>query len=299
MPRLTAIVLGSAAGGGFPQWNCRCPVCALAWDGDPRVKERTQTSLAVSADGKRWTLLNASPDLREQIARTTELHPHFSKRESPIESVVLTGAEVDQVAGLLHLREAQAFSIFATEETQGTLAGNSIFDALSPNFVTRNTVGLFEKFSLPGGMQAELFPVPGKVPLYLEGGSGQMQAGMNVGVEISAGDARIVFAPGTASVPAALMERMQRANVVFFDGTLFTDDEMIRLGVSEKTGLRMGHLPVSGEGGSLQVLGLLPARRIYLHINNTNSMLIEDSPERREVEAKGFEIAFDGMEIVL
>lgn len=299
MPRLTAIVLGSAAGGGFPQWNCRCPVCALAWDSDPRVQERTQTGLAISADGKRWTLLNASPDLREQIARTNELQPHFSRRESLIESVVLTGAEIDQIAGLLHLREAQSFSIFATDETQNTLSANPVFDALSPNFVTRNTVGLFEKFSLPGGIQAELFPVPGKVPLYLEGASSQMQAGMNAGVEISAGDARILFVPGAASVPSALMERMRRANAIFFDGTLFTDDEMIRLGVSEKTGLRMGHMPVAGDNGSLQALASVSARRIYIHINNTNPLLIEDSMERRAVIAGGFEVAHDGMEIVL
>jgi pyrroloquinoline quinone biosynthesis protein B len=299
MPRLTAIVLGSAAGGGFPQWNCRCPVCALAWDADPRVQERTQTGLAVSADGKRWTLLNASPDLREQIARTNELQPHFSRRESPIEAVVLTGAEIDQVAGLLHLREAQSFSIFATEETQATLKANPVFDALSPDFVTRNTIGLFEKFLLPGGIEAELFPVPGKVPLYLEGGSGQMLAGMNTGIELFAGGARILFVPGAASVPQALMERMQRANAVLFDGTLFTDDEMTRLEVSEKTGLRMGHMPVSGEGGSLQALASVRARKIYVHINNTNPMLIEDSPERRETVSKGFEVAHDGMEIAL
>lgn len=299
MPRLTAIVLGSAAGGGFPQWNCRCPVCTLAWDADPRVQERTQTGLAISADGKRWTLLNASPDLREQIARTNELQPHFSRRESPIEAVVLTGAEIDQVAGLLHLREAQAFSIFATEETQTTLNANPVFDVLSRDFVTRKTVGLFEKFALPGGIVAELFPVPGKIPLYLEGGSGQMQAGTNVGVEISAGDACILFVPGAASVPISLLQRMQRANAVFFDGTLFTDDEMIRLGVSEKTGLRMGHMPVSGEGGSLEALAAIPGRRIYIHINNTNPLLIEDSMERRAVTAQGFEIAHDGMEIAL
>lgn len=298
MPRLTAIVLGSAAGGGFPQWNCRCPVCALAWDADPRVQERTQTSVAVSADGKRWTLLNASPDLREQIARTNELQPHFSRRESPIEAVLLTGGEIDQVAGLLHLREAQAFSIFATAETQSTLQASPLFDALSPNFVTRSTVALHETFSLPGGMQAELFPVPGKVPLYLEGES-EMQTGMNVGVEISAGDARILFVPGAASVPSEVLERMQRANAVLFDGTLFTDDEMIRLGVSEKTGLRMGHMPVSGEGGSLDALASVSARRIYIHINNTNPLLIDDSVERRAVTAQGFEVAYDGMEIVL
>ncbi len=296
MPRLTAIVLGSAAGGGFPQWNCRCPVCALAWESDPRVKERTQTSVAVSGDGKHWTLLNASPDLREQIARTADLQPRVSKRESPIAAVLLTGAEIDQAAGLLHLREGQEFSLFATAQTQNTLAANPMFEALSPNFVKRERIALGDKFTLPGGLQAELFSVPGKVPLYLEG-SGTMQEGTNVGIDISAGGARLVFIPGAASIPDPLMQRIGTADTVLFDGTLFTDDEMIRLGVGEKTGLRMGHMPVSGEGGSMRALASVRARRIYIHINNTNPLLIEDSRERAEVERNGFEIAEDGMEI--
>ncbi len=139
MGRLTAIVLGAAAGGGFPQWNCRCAVCRLAWDGDPRVTPRTQASLAISGDGAHWTLLNASPDLRAQLAATPALHPR-TLRGSPIEAVVLTGGEIDQTAGLLNLRERQPFALFATQDTLAALDGNPMFGALAPDVVTRRAV---------------------------------------------------------------------------------------------------------------------------------------------------------------
>ena len=142
MGRLTAVVLGSAAGGGFPQWNCRCPVCRLAWEGDARVRARTQASLAVSADGKRWVLLNASPDLRAQLAATPRLQPQGGVRGSPIEAVVLTGAEVDQIAGLLHLRERQPFTVYATDATLAILADNPIFGVLAGDVVQRQPVAL-------------------------------------------------------------------------------------------------------------------------------------------------------------
>jgi pyrroloquinoline quinone biosynthesis protein B len=168
MGRLTAIVLGAAAGGGYPQWNCRCPVCRLAWAGDPRVKPRTQASLAVSADGEHWILLNASPDLRAQLLAVPSLQPGADARGSPIAAVVLTGAEVDQIAGLLTLRERQAFTVFATAETLAAMTANPIFGVLA-GMVTRKIVAQNEPFSLPGGIDAELFAVPGKVALYLEG----------------------------------------------------------------------------------------------------------------------------------
>src|SRR5438270_1915551 len=164
MARLTAIVLGAAAGGGFPQWNCRCSVCRLAWDGDPRVRPRTQASLTVSADGARWTLFNAAPDLRAQLAATPALHPH-ELRGSPIEAVVLTGGEIDQTAGLLNLRERQPFTLVATEQTLGAIADNPMFGALAADAVMRRALAPGTPFMLPGGVSAELFMVPGKVPL--------------------------------------------------------------------------------------------------------------------------------------
>src|SRR5436190_21533940 len=301
MARLTAIVLGAAAGGGYPQWNCRCAVCRLAWDGDPRVRRSTQASLAVSADGARWTLLNASPDLRAQLTATPALHPREKLRGSPIEAVVLTGGEIDQTAGLLSLREHQPFTLIATEQTLAALAANPMFGALAPDVVTRRAVVPGTPFMLPGGLSAQLFMVPGKVPLYLEHGTPEtsVESGANVGVEIKAGGATLTFVPGAAAITPALRERLSRADVILFDGTLFTDDEMIASGTGEKTGRRMGHMPIAGADGSLSALAGLGKRRIYVHINNTNPILIEGSPQRQRVEAAGWEVAADGLEIIL
>ncbi len=301
MGRLTVIVLGSAAGGGFPQWNCSCAVCRLAWAGDTRVRSRTQASLAVSADGANWVLLNASPDLRQQLARSPALHPRHGTRGSPVKAVVLTGAEIDQVAGLLSMREREPFTICATATTLAAMAGNTLFDALARDVVTRRAVTPGEKVALPGGLQAELFLVPGKAPLYLEGENPDTasETAANVGVEVSAGGACILFVPGAAAVTAAMRERMARADVVFFDGTLYRDDEMIASGTGEKTGRRMGHMPIAGDDGTLASLADISARRVFLHINNTNPILINDSPERAAVERAGWLVAEDGMEFVL
>jgi pyrroloquinoline quinone biosynthesis protein B len=175
MGRLTAIILGAAAGGGFPQWNCRCAVCRLAWDNDERVKPRSQASLAVSGDGEQWILINASPDLRAQLLARPLLQPHTKQhgttpRGSPIAAVVLTGAEVDQVAGLLTLRERQGFTVFATAQTLAALRANPIFGVLAGDVVPRTPAVCDRPFALPGGVTAELFSVPGKVALYLEDG---------------------------------------------------------------------------------------------------------------------------------
>jgi len=301
MGRLTAIVLGAAAGGGYPQWNCRCPVCRLAWEGDGRVKFCTQASVAVSADGAHWVLLNASPDLRAQLTATPALHPRETLRHSPIAAVVLTGAEIDQIAGLLNLRERQKFTLYGTPECLAAVAGNPMFDALAADVVTRQAVEPGALFAPAPGLTAELFTVPGKVPLYLERGDPEIgaESGATVGVEIAADNGRLAFVPGVASLMPSLHARLARADVVLFDGTLFTDDEMIRTGTGQKTGRRMGHMPIDGEGGSLSALVDLNGRRIYIHINNTNPIHVAGSPERCKVEAAGWEVAADGMEIVL
>jgi pyrroloquinoline quinone biosynthesis protein B len=301
MGALTAIVLGSAAGGGFPQWNCRCPVCRLAWAGDVRVRARTQASIAVSADGESWLLINASPDLRQQLQHCQALHPHAATRGSPIKAVLLTGAEIDQVTGLLSLREREAFTLCATAATHATLADNAIFAALAPDLVTRKAVVPGVPMMFPGGLEAQLFMVPGKVPLYLEGENPDTatETAANVGVELSAGRSRMTYIPGAAAVTAAMRDRIARADVVLFDGTLFRDDEMITSGTGTKTGRRMGHMPIDGADGSLAALAGIAGRRIYIHINNTNPILVQGSPERAHVESKGWEIAEDGMEIVL
>jgi pyrroloquinoline quinone biosynthesis protein B len=301
MGRLTAIVLGAAAGGGFPQWNCRCPTCRLAWEGDARVRPRTQASLAVSGDGESWLLINASPDLTQQLRQSKALHPRAATRGSPIETVVLTGAEIDQVAGLLCLREREPFDICATAATLAALADNPVFGVLAPDLVRRQAIVPGVSLALAGGLSAQLFLVPGKAPLYLEGEDPETasETAANVGIEIAAADARIAYVPGAAAVTPGMMQRLARADVVLFDGTLFRDDEMIATGTGTKTGRRMGHMPIDGEDGSLQALAGIAGRRIYVHINNTNPILVEGSPERLQVERAGWEVAEDGMEIVL
>jgi pyrroloquinoline quinone biosynthesis protein B len=255
----------------------------------------------VSGDGEHWILVNATPDLRAQLLATPCLQPRTDLRGSPIAAVILTGAEVDQVAGLLTLRERQALTVLATKDTLAALAANPIFGVLSADLVRRQEVALGVRFPLPGNLAVELFTVPGKVALYLEGEVPALAAetGANVGVEIICGARRLAYVPGAAGVPPVLRERLARADVILSDATLFTDEEMIATGTGEKTGRRMGHMPLDGADGTLAALAGLGGRRILTHINNTNPILIEGSPERRQVEAAGFEVAADGMEIVL
>jgi pyrroloquinoline quinone biosynthesis protein B len=296
---MKALILGAAAGGGFPQWNCRCPVCALYWEGDPRARRRTQSSVAVSRDGGSWTLLNASPDIGAQIAATPSLWPSGEVRHSPIASVILTNADIDHVAGLLSLRERQMFELIALPAVHAALAKNPIFNVISARPVPA-VPG--EPLQTPDGLTVELFPVPGKAPLYLEGDDPEIgsEAGETAGVLVRDGNRALAYVPGCAELTPGMLARLSGAHAVLFDGTLFTDDEMISAGVGEKSGRRMGHVPIAGVGGSLEPLSRLNVRRkIYVHINNTNPVLIDGSPERLEVERAGLEVAYDGMEIVL
>jgi len=299
-----AIVLGSAAGGGIPQWNCLCPVCRLAWAGDARVKPRTQSSLAVSADDRRWVIVNASPDIRQQIAATPALQPNGQgpSRQSPVAAVVLTNGDIDHVGGLLSLRESQPFALFAAQATQKAIDGNAMFSVLDRALVKREMVALDAAFAPVSGIEAELFAVPGKVPLWLE--DDQLRVGelteSTVGISLSANGRRIVYVPGCASVTDAVMDRLAGADVLLFDGTLWSDDEMIALGLGQKTGRRMGHMPMAGAGGTLEMLRpLATGRRVFIHMNNTNAVLVEGSPQRREAEQAGWEIGYDGMEFNL
>lgn len=255
--------------------------------------------IAVSGDGRSWVLINASPDLRSQLAGQALLHPREGVRGSPVEAVVLTGAEIDQTAGLLSLRERQPFELFATAETLQTIDANPMFGALASDLVKRVPIALETRFRLPGGLEAEMFSVPGKLPLYLEDRPQAASAGTNVGIELRAKGARIAVVPGAAAVTGELVKRLAGVDILLFDGTVFSDDEMIRSGTGTKTGRRMGHIPVNGSDGSLAALAALSGRRVFIHINNTNPILIEDSPERRQVEAAGWQVAHDGMELAL
>ena len=263
------------------------------------MRPRTQASIAVSANDGRWTLINASPDLPVQIRATPVLHPQGSLRGSPIDAVVLTGAEIDQTAGLLSLRESTPFTLYATPATHAAVASNAMFGAMSS--MVRRAVSPGAQFTLAGDIEATLFMVPGKLPLYLEGETPELntETAATVGIELVRENVRIVFVPGAAAVTDTMRERFARADVVLFDGTLFVDDEMIRTGTGEKTGRRMGHMPIDGKDGSLRALDGLSSRRIFVHINNTNPILIDGSAERSKVEAAGWRVAEDGMEIAL
>jgi pyrroloquinoline quinone biosynthesis protein B len=296
------IVLGAAAGGGFPQWNSACPVGRRAWQRDRAASWRTQCSVALSADDDRWTLLNASPDLRHQILATPALHPRRGPRHSPIIAVVLTNGDVDHVAGLLNLRESQPFALYATGAILRVLESNPIFNVLNPEFVRRRRLSLEQPVGLEGGPTIVPFTVPGKVALYLEGDAPVIGETEDViGLELRvAEDVRAFFIPGCARLTPALADRVRGAALVLFDGTLWTDDEMIRSGTGVKTGARMGHMSVFGPDGTLAAFAALDVRRkVLIHINNTNPILLDDSPERAAVNAAGWEVAYDGMEIEL
>lgn len=305
------LVLGSAAGGGSPQWNCNCAVCRRVRAGAPATQPRTQSSLAVSAGDGVWFLLNASPDLRQQIAANKELHPKEGSRHSPIAGAVLTNGDVDHVAGLLNLRETQPLAVYATRRVQDVLAANSIFNVLNPEYVARRelkldaSVDLADKEGKPAGLRVEPFAVPGKVALYLEDPTAKdfgSRPEDTIALKVSAGEdgAHFYYIPGCASMPQELKARLKGAPLVFFDGTLWKDDEMIANEVGVKTGARMGHMSNWGPDGTIAAFAPLGVeRKVFIHINNTNPILLADSPQRAEAEAAGWEVAYDGMEITL
>ena len=308
-------IMGSAAGGGFPQWNCNYRLSRAAREGVPAVHRRTQSSLAASANGRDWVLFNASPDILRQVAETRELQPHADAplRSSPIGAVVLTNADVDHVAGLLSLRERQPFTIYATTEVLAVLDANPIFNVLDPATVPRRVLPAGDEFEVCGadgrgiGVRVESFAVPGKVALYMEDSSRpdadfSSDSGDTIGVRIAGrnGDGSVFYIPGCARIDTALRSRLSGAACLLFDGTVFTDDEMITAGVGAKTGARMGHLAMSGPEGSIAGLeNVKIGRRIFVHINNTNPVLDENSAEHAAVTSAGWEVAHDGMEIEL
>ena len=295
-------MLGAAAGGGFPQWNCACSNCRRARSGDVAARPRTQCSLAVSADGERWCLLNASPDLRPQIEATPALQPQQGPRHSPIEAVVLTNGDIDAIAGLLHLREGQPLAIHATHPVLAALEANPVFDILARNLVRRVPLELERTVELGQGLAVEAFAVPGKVALYLEEGVPEIGAetGDTVGLRVASAGRDFFFVPSCAGLTPALAARLAGAELVLFDGTVYHDDEIIRIGAGSKSGRRMGHMSVAGPEGSLAAFAdLAVARKVYVHVNNTNPILLDDAPERAVVAAAGWEVAHDGLEIAL
>lgn len=289
--------MGAAAGGGVPQWNCGCRNCADARKG--LIPSLSQSSIAVSATGSSWALLNASPDIREQLARAPALAPD-GLRGTPIEAVALTNGDVDHVAGLLTLREKTAFDLYATAEIHAALAENPIMGVMDPALVARKEFALGDTIRA-AGVDIECFAVPGKVPLYKEAGEVKTDevSETTIGLTLSANGRRVVYIPGCAAIPDDLIARIDGADMLLFDGTVWENEEMPKLGAGEKTGRRMGHIPLSGAEGSMARLAGFAGRKVYIHINNTNPILQPDAPERRAVENAGWTVAQDGMEIAL
>jgi pyrroloquinoline quinone biosynthesis protein B len=308
---LRVVVLGAAAGGGVPQWNCGCTVCRKARNEHPELRS-TQASIAISADGDHWFLINASPDLRQQLIATPKLHPKAGTlRHSPISGVILTNGEVDAVAGLLSMREGSPFTVYAHPRVLAILATNSIFNVLNEKNVRRQPIEVDRAFEpalpdgSPSGIEILPFAVPGKGAWYLEGKAhpaGDDGAGDTLGLRIGdrASGKYMYFLAACAGVTNDLRSRLAGASAIFFDGTVWRDDELIAAGLGNKTGQGMGHIAMSGDSGAIAALANLDiGRKIFLHINNSNPVLLRDSAERKTAEHAGWQIPTDGMEIVL
>jgi pyrroloquinoline quinone biosynthesis protein B len=299
------VLLGTAAGGGFPQWNCWCPPCRVARSDPRRAHPRSQSSAAVSVDGLRWFLLNASPDVRDQLIRLNGVAPSGT-RHVPIEGIVTTDAELDHTVGIALLREARRLQLYATEAVQTVLTEDSRLLPVTAAFadVRVTTLGLEQAVRLKTfegqstGLSVTAFPVPGDPPRFAR----QEQPGHTVGLIIRDADSggSVAFVPGCGGLSAALLDRLSKVDLLLFDGTFWTDNELIDLGISDRTARQMDHLPVSGSDGSLASIAALPCKqKVYTHINNSNPMLLEQSPERRAVEAAGVVVGDDGMRFAL
>jgi len=293
-------ILGSAAGGGYPQWNCNCRVCAAARNGNGHATTRTQSSIAVRADDGPWFLINASPDLRQQIAALPGDRP-ADLRVTPFAGVVLTDAEIDHTAGLLLMRESHLpLEIFSSEAVREALT--DYYPVLT---MLDRYCGVRWSPLEPGGsillgesLEVEAFPTGGDPPLYMgENDNGITSMGLTIHDRASGGT--FTYAPALEELDSSIEDRFRESDYVCVDGTFWTNDELVSLGLAERDARAMGHTPLSGPDGSLAVLEALPARTILVHINNTNPILLDDSAEYAAVKASGIDVARDGMEISL
>jgi len=295
------VLLGTAAGGGFPQWNCWCPPCRIARTDPARAHPRSQSSAAVTTDGARWFLLNASPDVREQLTRLPATAPS-GIRHVPIEGILATDAELDHTLGITLLREGRHIQMYATRAVLEVLNHDSRILPVTCVFATVTAhqlpldqpVHVRHQDGSDAGLAVTAFAVPGDPPRFARRELPGHTVGLFIQDRKTGGSA--AFVPGCGALDEALLARLARADLLLFDGTFWTDDEMIRLGLSERTARQMDHLPVGGPDGSLVRLAKLPCRhRVYTHINNSNPMLIEDSAERQAVVRAGLVVGDDGM----
>lgn len=299
-------ILGSAAGGGFPQWNCNCRNCRGLREGTLRAKARTQSSIALSDDGVNWIVCNASPDIRAQIEAFPALQPARALRDTAIRALILLDSQIDHTTGLLTLREGCPHEVWCSEMVhQDLTTGFPLFNMLSHwhGGLRWNPIALDQSFTVAACPALRFTPIPlrSAAPPYSPHRN-DPHPGDNLGllVEDVRTGGKLFYAPGLGQVDGALLEWMGQADCLLVDGTLWRDDEMIHAGVGDKLGSAMGHLPQSGAGGMLEVLERLPKpRKVLIHINNTNPILDEDSAERAELKARGVEVAWDGMHIEL
>ena len=312
-------ILGSGAGGGFPQWNCACANCSAFRAGRFQGSPRTQTQLAVRVAANStspWVLINASPDLRGQILADRDFSPRKPPRHSPIEAVVLTGAEIDQVMGLLHLREFQPLSVFSTRRVEAILRdGTSLFRSLNSvdNQVKWRAIKTGRKWDpVTNGsngpndaneqLTLEAFPMAGKAPAYagLERAEVAGSGDEVIGILIECSGKKVLCVPNLPSLDEKMIKTWNEYDVLLVDGTFWSDDELRRVVGSGKLAREMGHVPMSGADGTLARLAKLKKpRKVFVHINNTNPVLNEESGEHQKVSEAGWEVAFDGMEIEL
>jgi pyrroloquinoline quinone biosynthesis protein B len=299
------ILLGTAAGGGFPQWNCWCPTCRTARREPGRARPRSQSSAAVSADGRRWFLLNASPDVHAQLGRIPMAEPS-GMRHVPVEGVVLTDAELDHTLGVVLLREGRYLQLYATPAVQSVIEHDSSVVPVTRAFADvrleplaiDGSTALVYRDGCQAGLTVTAFTVPADPPRFATRELPGHTVGLLVRDDATGGVC--AFVPGCGGLDPGLLDRLAGAELVLFDGTFWTDDELIGLGIGERTARQMDHLPVSGPDGSLERLATLPGRhKVYTHINNTNPMLIEDSPQRHLVERLGLVVGADGMRFTL
>lgn len=298
-------ILGSAAGGGFPQWNCNCAGCQSTRGGDTNARQRTQSSLAVRAANGSWFLVNASPDVRQQLERLRDGVPN-SVRSSPIAGVLLSDGEIDHTAGLMILRESdEPLQIYGTNAVrQGLTEGFSLLRVLK-DYCGVNWVNIEpgSKVNLTNndnnGLEVEVFSLPSKPPKYMRSNL-TVEGNWVVGFTFRDSGGVVTYAPALAELSDSILERFDNSDCILVDGTFWKDDELIGVGTSTRTARKMGHLPLSGDDGSLIRLSKLSCKRkIFTHINNTNPMLIANSKERKIVESAGMEVAYDGLTIEL
>lgn len=259
----------------------------------------TQSSVAISVDGRDWVLLNASPDIRAQFTANAVMAPP-GLRGTPISHVMLTNGDIDHIAGLLTLREKTPFTVCATRDILDILEENPVFNVLDRDLVARDAIALDQTITL-AGLEITPFCVPGKIALFMEGDTVDTNAmgEQTIGLEIRSQGKVLYYVPGCAALPDWLVTRLDAADLLLFDGTVWENDDMQRTGTGTKTGARMGHISMTGPEGSLERLANLRGRRVYIHINNTNPVLQPDGPERAALTAAGWELAQDGMEITL